>query len=118
MLVKLNVDTSEFNHILDYLIELVKLTEESVRIFRKMVNALGKDDRLILETRQIIEDREREADNVHMAVREEILAIEDKQGFSIHFLLIDAAKCLENASDSVTNAADELYTIVMLGVPA
>jgi predicted phosphate transport protein (TIGR00153 family) len=117
LLVKLEVDTSEFDMILDYLIEIVKLTHESVVIFRKMVNALGTDDQLILDTRQIIEDREREADNVHFSVREEILAINDKQGFSVHFLLIDAAKCLENASDSITNAADILYTIVMLGIP-
>jgi len=117
LLVKLEVDTSEFDMILDYLIEIVKLTHESVLIFRKMVKALGTDDQLILDNRQIIEDREREADNVHFAVREEILAINDKQGFSVHFLLIDAAKCLENASDSITNAADILYTIVMLGIP-
>jgi predicted phosphate transport protein (TIGR00153 family) len=117
LLVKLEVDTSEFDMIMDYLIEIVKLTHESVVIFRKMVNALGTDDQLILDTRQIIEDREREADNVHFSVREEILAINDKQGFSVHFLLIDAAKCLENASDSITNAADILYTIVMLGIP-
>lgn len=116
-LVKLGVDTSEYDMILDYMIELVKLTHESVVVFRKMVNALGIDDQLILDTRQIIEDREREADTVHFAVREEILAINDKEGFSVHFLLIDAAKCLENSSDSVTDAADILYTIVMLGVP-
>ena len=97
--------------------ELVTLTLESVRIFRKMVNALGVDDQLILDNRQIVEDREREADNVHMAVREEILALNEQQGFSVHFLFIDTAKSLENSSDSVTNAADVLYTIVMLGVP-
>lgn len=117
LLVKLDVDTSEFDMILDYMTELVKLTHESVIIYRKMVNALGTDDQLILNTRQIIEDREREADNVHFAVREEILAINDKQGFSVHFLLIESARCLENASDSVTNAAAILYSIVMLGIP-
>ncbi|PWI47638.1 hypothetical protein CEE45_10755 [Candidatus Heimdallarchaeota archaeon B3_Heim] len=117
LLVKLDVDTSEFDLILDYMTELVKLTHESVIIFRKMVNALGTDDQQILDNRQIIEDREREADNVHFAVREEILAINDKQGFSVHFLLIESARCLENASDSVTNAADILYTIVMSGIP-
>ncbi len=117
MLVKLEVDTSEYSHTMDYFLELVTLTIESVRIFRKMVNALGVDDQLILDNRQIIEDREREADTVHMAVREEILTINEKQGFSVHFLLIDAAKSLENSSDSITNAADVLYTIVMLGTP-
>jgi uncharacterized protein Yka (UPF0111/DUF47 family) len=70
-----------------------------------------------LDNRQIVEDREREADNVHMAVREEILTINEQHEFSIHFLLVDTAKSLENSSDSVTNAADVLYTIVMLGVP-
>jgi len=99
------------------MIELVKLTQESTVVFRKMVNSLGIDDQVILANRQIIEDREREADTVHFSVREEILAINDKIGFSVHFLLIDAAKCFENSSDSVTNAADILYTIVMLGVP-
>ncbi|MHA2238561.1 MAG: DUF47 domain-containing protein [Candidatus Hodarchaeales archaeon] len=117
MLVKLEIDTSEHSHTLDYFLELVTLTIESVRVFRRMVNALGVDDQLILDNRQIIEDREREADEVHFAVREEILTISNKQGFSVQFLLIDAARSLENASDAVTNAADVLYTIVMLGVP-
>lgn len=117
LLVKLEVDTSEYSHVIDYFLELVTLTIESVRVFRKMVNALGVDDQLILDNRQIVEDREREADNVHMAVREEILTINEQHGFSIHFLLVDTAKSLENSSDSVTNAADVLYTIVMLGVP-
>jgi uncharacterized protein Yka (UPF0111/DUF47 family) len=117
MLVKLGVDTSIFDHILDYMIELIRLTTEAVQVFRKMTAALGVDDQLILDNRQIICDREREADNVHFAVREEILAIDDKQGFSIHFLLIDAARSLENSSDAITHAADVLYTIVMLGIP-
>jgi len=117
MLVKLGVDTSTFEHILDYMIELTKLTTEAVQVFRKMTAALGVDDQLILDNRQIVCDREREADNVHFAVREEILAIDDKQGFSIHFLLIDAARSLENSSDAITHSADVLYTIVMLGIP-
>jgi predicted phosphate transport protein (TIGR00153 family) len=118
MLVKLDVDTTEFEHIFDYLTEIMKLTLESVRVFRKMTNALGLDDQLILDNRQIIEDREREADHVHFSAREEILAINEKYGFSVHYLLIDSAKCFENASDSITYAADVLYTIVMLGVPS
>jgi predicted phosphate transport protein (TIGR00153 family) len=117
MLVNLGVDTTEFENILDYMIALVKLTLDSVRVYRKMTNALGVDDRLILDNRQIIEDREREADNIHFSAREEILAINEKHGFAIHFLLIDSAKSFENASDSITYAADVLYTIVMLGVP-
>ena len=118
MLIKLGIDSSKFEHILDYMIELIRLTKEAVKIFRRMTAALGVDDQLILDNRQIIEDREREADNVHFEVREEILTIDDKQGFSVHFLLIDAAKNLENASDSITHAADVLYTIVMLGIPS
>ena len=117
MLVKLGVDTSTFEHILDYMIELIRLTKEAVQVFRKMTAALGVDDQLILDNRQIICDREREADNVHFSVREEILAISEKQGFSVHFLLIDAARSLENSSDSITHAGDVLYTIVMLGIP-
>ena len=117
LLVKLGTDTSEFEEILDYMIELIRLTKEAVQVFRKMTAALGVDDQLILDNRQIVEDREREADNIHLAVREEILAIDDKQGFSIHFLLIDTARSLENSSDSITHAADVLYTIVMLGIP-
>jgi len=117
MLTKIGVDTSSYEHILDYMTELIKLTKEAVQVFRKMTGALGVDDQLILDNRQIIEDREREADNVHFAVREEILMIDDKQGFSIHFLLIDAARSLENSSDAIANAADVLYTIVMLGIP-
>ena len=117
MLVKLGVDTSVFNHILDYMVELIRLTKEAVQVFRKMTAALGIDDQLILDNRQIVCDREREADEVHFAVREEILGIDDKEGFSIHFLLIDAARSLENSSDAITHAADVLYTIVMLGIP-
>ncbi len=117
MLVKLEVDTTEFEHILDYLIALVKLTLDGVRVYRKMINALGIDDNLILDNRQIIEDREREADNVHFSAREEILTINEEYGFSVHFLLIDSAKSFENASDAITYAADVLYTIVLLGVP-
>ena len=117
MLVKLGVDTSTYEHILDYMIELIKLTKEAVQVFRKMTAALGVDDQLILDNRQIVCDREREADNVHFSVREEILGIDDKEGFSIHFLLIDAARSLENSSDAITHSADVLYTIVMLGIP-
>ena len=117
MLVKLEVDTTKFEHILDYLIALVKLTLDGVRVYRKMINALGIDDNLILDNRQIIEDREREADNVHFSAREEILTINEEYGFSVHFLLIDSAKSFENASDAITYAADVLYTIVLLGVP-
>lgn len=117
MLVKLEVDTSQYSHIIDYFLELVTLTTEAVRVFRRMVNALGTDDQLILDNRQIIEDREREADNIHMVVREEILTVSEERGFSVHFLLIDAAKSLENSSDSITDATDVLYTIVMLGTP-
>ena len=117
MLVKLGIDTSTFSNIFDYMIELLRLTKEAVQVFRKMTAALGVDDQLILDNRQIVCDREREADNVHFSVREEILAIDDKQGFSIHFLLIDAARSLENSSDAITYAADVLYTIVMLGIP-
>ena len=117
MLVKLGVDTTEFEHIIDYLIALVKLTLDGVRVYRKMINALGIDDNLILDNRQIIEDREREADNVHFSAREEILTMDEKYGFSVHFLLIDSAKSFENASDAITYAADVLYTIVLLGVP-
>ena len=117
MLVKLGVDTSTYEHILDYMVELTRLTKEAVQVFRKMTASLGVDDQMILDNRQIVCDREREADNVHFSVREEILAIEDKKGFSIHFLLIDAARSLENSSDSITHAADVLYTIVMLGIP-
>ena len=117
LLVKLNIDTSVFEHILDYLIEIIKLTTEAVHIFRKMTAALGVDDQLILDNRQIICDREREADNTHFSVREEILGIDDKEGFSVHFLLMDAARGFENSSDYITYAADVLYTIVMLGIP-
>jgi predicted phosphate transport protein (TIGR00153 family) len=117
LLVKLGIDTSKFDHILDNMIELIKLTKEAVQVFRRMTAALGVDDQLILDNRQVVEDREREADNVHFAVREEILAIDDEKGFSIHYLLIDAARGLENASDSITYAADVLYTIIMLGIP-
>jgi predicted phosphate transport protein (TIGR00153 family) len=117
LLVKLGRDTSVYEHILDYMIELIKLTTEAVQVFRKMTAALGIDDQLILDNRQIVCDREREADNIHFSVREEILGIEEQQGFSVHFLLMDAARGFENSSDSITYAADVLYTIVMLGIP-
>ena len=117
MLVKLDIDTSKYEYIIENMIELIRLTIDAVKVFRRMTAALGVDDQLILDNRQIVEDREREADNVHLAVREEILAIDDKQGFSIHYLLIDAARGFENSNDSITYAADVLYTIVMLGIP-
>lgn len=119
MLAKLESDMSQFEDpIFNYFKALNKLTIESVRVFRKMCSALGRDDQTILDNRQIIEDREREADEVHFRAREEILGITNDIGFSIHFLLLDAIKNLENASDSITHAADVLYTIVMLGTPA
>jgi predicted phosphate transport protein (TIGR00153 family) len=117
MLVKLGVDIKQFESIVICWKEILQLTVESVRVFRKMVAALGRDDQTILDNRQIIEDREREADNVHFVAREEILAMNESLGFSVHFLLLDTAKNLENASDSITSAADVMYTIVMLGRP-
>ena len=119
MLAKLESDTSQYEDpIFNYFKALNKLTIESVRVFRKMCSALGRDDQTILDNRQIVEDREREADEVHFRAREEILGITDDIGFSVHFLLLDAIKNLENASDSITHAADVLYTIVMLGTPS
>ncbi|MHA2225399.1 MAG: DUF47 domain-containing protein [Candidatus Hodarchaeales archaeon] len=117
LLVKIEVELTQFDSIFSYLRELIQLTTESVKVFRKMCSALGRDDQTILDNRQIIEDREREADTVHLAAREEILTIREELGFSAHFLLIDSAKNMENASDSITHAADVLYTIVMLGNP-
>ncbi len=119
MLAKLDVDMSQFEDpILNYYKAINKLNIESVRVFRKMCAALGRDDRTILDNRQIIEDREREADEVHFRAREEILGISNSFGFSIHFLLLDTIKNFENASDAITSAADVLYTIVLLGSPA
>ncbi|MFX0123221.1 MAG: DUF47 domain-containing protein [Candidatus Hodarchaeota archaeon] len=119
MLAKLDIDMSQFEDpILNYFKAINKLTIESVRVFRKMCAALGRDDRTILDNRQIIEDREREADEVHFRAREEILGISNTHGYSIHFLLLDTAKNFENASDAITSAADVLYTIVLLGTPA
>jgi predicted phosphate transport protein (TIGR00153 family) len=117
MLVKLGFTSQDFEPILDNFKELLQLTVESIRVFRKMIDALGRDDQSILDNRQVIEDREREADNVHYIAREEVLALNESLGFSVHFLLLDTAKNLENASDSITNAADVMYTIVMLGRP-
>lgn len=117
MLAKLEADTSQFTEMFDYFQAINKLTIESVRVFRKMCSALGRDDQTIIDNRQIIEDREREADEVHFRAREEILGISDDWGFSIHFLLLDTVKNFENASDSITHAADVLYTIVLLGTP-
>ncbi|MFX0181781.1 MAG: DUF47 domain-containing protein [Candidatus Hodarchaeota archaeon] len=117
MLVKLGIASQDFEPILDNFKELLQLTVESIRVFRKMIAALGKDDQSILDNRQVIEDREREADNVHYIAREEVLALNETLGFSVHFLLLDTAKNLENASDSITEAADVMYTIVMLGRP-
>jgi len=72
----------------------------------------------ILDNRQIVEDREREADTILFSAKEEILGLGEEVGFSVHYLLLDAAQCLENSSDSVSKAAEVLYTIVMLGTPA
>ena len=119
MLVKLESDIIQFEDpIFNYFKALNKLTIESVRVFRKMCSALGRDDQTILDNRQIVEDREREADEIHFRAREEILGISNDVGFSVHFLLLDTIKNLENASDSITHAADVLYTIVMLGTPS
>ena len=119
MLVKLESDIIKFEDpIFNYFKALNKLTIESVRVFRKMCSALGRDDQTILDNRQIVEDREREADEIHFRAREEILGISNDVGFSVHFLLLDTIKNLENASDSITHAADVLYTIVMLGTPS
>lgn len=119
MLVKLESDIIQFEDpIFNYFKALNKLTIESVRVFRKMCSALGRDDQTILDNRQIVEDREREADEIHFRAREEILGISNNIGFSVHFLLLDTIKNLENASDSITHAADVLYTIVMLGTPS
>lgn len=119
MLAKLDVDMSQFEDpILNYFKAINKLTIESVRVFRKMCLALGRNDRTILDNRQIIEDREREADEVHFRAREEVLGLSNSFGYSIHFLLLDTAKNLENASDAITSAADVLYTIVLVGTPA
>lgn len=118
MFAKLGIELSQFEDpILNFFSELNRLTIESVRVFRKMCSALGRDDQTIIDNRQIIEDREREADEVHFRAREEILGISDKYGFSVHFLLLDTAKNFENASDMITHAADVLYTIVLLGTP-
>ncbi|MFW9905047.1 MAG: DUF47 family protein [Candidatus Thorarchaeota archaeon] len=119
ILAKLDVDMSQFEDpILNYFKAINKLTIESARVFRKMCSALGRDDRTIIDNRQIIEDREREADEVHFRAREEILGLSNSFGYSIHFLLLDTAKNFENASDAVSAAADALYTIVLLGTPA
>jgi predicted phosphate transport protein (TIGR00153 family) len=118
LLLKLNIQSTQFEAIIEYLKEIAQLTFEGVKVFRKMVASLGIDDQIILDNRQIIEDREREADNVHMIVREEIFTINESVGIPAYFLLIDAAKNLENASDCITHAADILYMIVMLGTPS
>jgi len=117
MLIKLKVDTTSFESILEYLTELLLLTIDSMKTFRKMCMMLGEDDQGILDSRQIVEDREREADEIHSKVRGEILEIAEELGFSIHYLFLDTAKSLENSSDSVSHAADVLTTIVMLGTP-
>ncbi|MFX0014345.1 MAG: DUF47 domain-containing protein [Promethearchaeota archaeon] len=118
MLAKLEIDMSQFEDpILNYFTAINKLTIESVRVFRKMCSALGRDDQTIIANKQIIEDREREADEVHFRAREEILGLSDNFGYSVHFLLHDTAKNFENASDAITSAADVLYTIVLLGTP-
>jgi uncharacterized protein Yka (UPF0111/DUF47 family) len=83
-----------------------------------MCAALGRDDQTILDNRQIIEDREREADTVLFSVKENIFSLGEELGFSVHYLLLDSAQNLENASDAVSAAADVLYTIVMLGTPS
>ena len=50
--------------------------------------------------------------------KEDIFSLGEEAGFSIHYLLLDTAQCLENASDAISEAADVLYTIVMLGTPS
>ncbi|MHA2304936.1 MAG: DUF47 family protein [Candidatus Hodarchaeales archaeon] len=118
LLTKLKTDTQEFESNFDYFEELIRLTVESVKVFRKMCAALGRDDQTILDNRQIIEDREREADTVLFSVKENIFSLGEDLGFSIHYLLLDTAQNLENASDAISAAADVLYTIVMLGTPS
>jgi predicted phosphate transport protein (TIGR00153 family) len=117
MLSKLQIKADPFLPVFDYLEELIRLTIESVNVFRKMCSALGRDDQTILDNRQIIEDREREADTVLFSAKEEILSLGEELGFSVHYLLLDSAQSLENSNDSITSAADVLYTIVMLGTP-
>lgn len=118
MLTKLNIKTLQYSAIFDYLEEIARLSIDSVKVFRKMCAALGRDDQTILDNRQIVEDREREADTVLFSAKEEILGLGEEVGFSVHYLLLDAAQCLENSSDSVSKASEVLYTIVMLGTPA
>jgi len=118
MLTKLNIETPQYSAIFAYLEEITRLSIDSVKVFRKMCRALGRDDQTILDIRQIVEDREREADTVLFSAKEEILGLGEEVGFSVHYLLLDAAQCLESASDSVSKAAEVLYTIVMLGTPA
>ncbi|MFW9779979.1 MAG: DUF47 domain-containing protein [Candidatus Heimdallarchaeota archaeon] len=118
MLVKLELPTGQFTEILDQFHAMAQLNIESIRVFRKMTAALGKDDQTILDNRQVIEDRERECDNVYLRSLEDILTIDEEHSYAIHFLFIDTARNLENASDSVSSASDVLYTIVMLGIPS
>jgi uncharacterized protein Yka (UPF0111/DUF47 family) len=118
LLTKLNIETLQYSAIFDYLEEITRLSIDSVKVFRKMCSALGRDDQTILDNRQIVEDREREADTILFSAKEEILGLGEEVGFSVHYLLLDAAQCLENSSDSVSKAAEVLYTIVMLGTPA
>ncbi len=118
MLSNLHIKFEPFLAVFDYYAELIRLTTESVNVFRKMCAALGRDDQVILDNRQIIEDREREADTILFSAKEEILSLGEELGFSVHYLLLDSAQSLENSNDSVTRAADMLYTIVMLGKPA
>ena len=118
MLTKLKVDTQQFESIFEYYEELIRLTVDSVKKFRKMCAALGRDDQIILDNRQIIEDREREADTVLFSAKEDVFGLGEELGFSVHFLLLETAQSLENASDAISAAADVLYTIVMLGTPS
>ena len=118
MFTKLKVEPQQFESIFDYFEELIRLTVDSVKKFRKMCTALGRDDQIILDNRQIIEDREREADTVLFSAKEDVFGLGEELGFSVHFLLLETAQSLENASDAISAAADVLYTIVMLGTPS
>lgn len=111
--VKLGIKIAE--EAMENFVTLAEIVYKSSSIIVEIIDLLGIDDRSIIDKRNLIEQLEREADEVHYGVKEIILTLDSTESSSTFYLSHDISKALENSSDACSKAADYIFSIVMAG---